>query len=196
MGGGGQPLGRTASIRLVGGALARMNSFGLGSARFVESPQAALHPRRLPKTLAQGPLRLSRYLGHVRAATSTTPRECRPIWPDPLGLRPHRCRGIRRDHTSVRGSTPVGDRPLHAHDGVADIRRLPLRDVWVRLHHRNSDVAGESGWKRHHLPEVLHEEPRHRERMPDLWPCPPASPNGEPLASLELAIGSDTVRRG
>jgi hypothetical protein len=32
----------------------------------------------------------------------------RPIWPNPLGLRPHRCRGIRRDHTTVRGSNSRG----------------------------------------------------------------------------------------
>jgi hypothetical protein len=82
----------------------------------------------------------------------------------------------------------VGDRPFHAHDGVADIRRLPLRDVWVCVHHRNSDVAGESGWERHHLPEVLHEESRRCQRMPDLRASPPAPANGEPLAPLEFGI--------
>jgi hypothetical protein len=98
----------------------------------------------------------------------------------------------------------VGDRPFHSHDGVADIRRLPLRDVWVCVHHRNSDVACESGWKRHHLPEVLHEEPRRCQRMPYLRASPPAPANGEPLAPLEFGIrhnesatlaGDDSIER-
>lgn len=145
--------------------------------------------RPSPKTFAQGPQCLSRYWRRGPAATSSRPTERPTTCARSRRVRLHRCRGIHHHHTAVRGSIPVGVRPFHAHDRVADIRRLPLRDVWVCVHHRNSDVACGSGWKRHHLPEVLHEEPRRCQRMPDLRASAPAPAYGEPLAPLEFGIG-------
>jgi hypothetical protein len=157
-----------------------------------------------PKTFAQGPQCLSRYWRRGPAATSSRPTERPTACARSRRVRLHRCRGIHHHHTTVRGSIPVGVRPFHAHDRVADIRRLPLRDVWVCVHHRNGHVAYESGWKRHHLPEVLHEEPRRCQRVSDLRPPAPAPANGEPLAPLEFGIrhnesatidGDDSIER-
>jgi hypothetical protein len=139
---------------------------------------------------------LSRYWSRGRAATSTTPAECPTTRAHRRGIRPHRCRRIHHYHTTLGGAVPVGDRPVHTDHRLAHIRRLPLRDVRVRVHDRNRDAAGESGWKRRHLPEVLHAEPRRCRRMPDLRPSPPAPANGEPLAPLEFGIrytGSATI---
>jgi hypothetical protein len=149
-----------------------------------------------PIDLEQGPPCLSRYWRRGPAATSTTPAECPTKRAHRRRIRPHRCRGIHHHHKTVCGVVPVADRPLHTNHRLAHIRRLPLRDVRVRVHDRNRDAPGESGWAWHHLPQVLHEEQRRCQRMPDLRPSPPGPANGEPLAPLEFGIrhtGSATI---
>lgn len=131
---------------------------------------------------------LSRYWRRGPAATSTTPAECPTTRTHRRRIRPHRCRGIHHHHATLGGTVPVGDRPLHTNHRLAHIRRLPLRDARVRVHDRHRDAPGESGWAWHHLPQVLHKEPRRCQRMPDLRPSPPGPANGEPLAALEFGI--------
>jgi hypothetical protein len=169
-----------------------------------QESQSAAHKVPPHRTFAQGPQCLSRYWRRGPAATSSRQTERPTTCAHCRRVRLHRCRGIHHHHTTVRRSIPVGDRSFHAHDRVADIRRLPLRNVWVCVHHRNCDVACEPGWKRHHLPEVLHEEPRRCRRMPDLRPPAPTRANGEPLAPLEFGIrhsewatidGDDSIER-